>query len=65
MQLLLSSSFSRGFALFYYSLLFLKFERGEGCNPCNPPLDPPMNMYFKIITYTDRSFSSRVAEASP
>ena len=24
------------FALFYYSLLFFKFERG-GCNPRNPP----------------------------
>ena len=31
------------FALFYYSLLFLKFERGRGYNPRNPPIDPPMN----------------------
>ena len=29
--------------LFYYSLFVLKFEMG-GCNPRNPPLDPPM--YF-------------------
>ena len=27
------------FALLYYSLLFLKFERGRGCHPRNPP--PP------------------------
>ena len=25
------------FALFYYSLLFLKFERVRGCNPRIPP----------------------------
>ena len=33
------------FALFYYSLLFSKFDRGGGCNPCNPPppLDSPLN----------------------
>ena len=31
------------FAFFYYSFFFLKFERGGGgCNPRNPPLDPPM-----------------------
>ena len=30
------------FCFIYYSLLFLKFERGWGCNPRNPPLDPPM-----------------------
>ena len=31
------------FALFYYSLLFLKFERGGGATPYTPPpLDPPM-----------------------
>ena len=29
------------FALFNYSLLFLKFERG-GATPITPPLDPPM-----------------------
>ena len=45
MQLFLSSPFSRGFssiyfALFYYSLLFLKFERGA--TPVTTPLDPPM-----------------------
>ena len=51
MQLFLSSSFSRGlssifFALFYYSLLFLKFERG--LQPRNPPLDPPMLILLSI-----------------
>ena len=25
------------FALFYYTFLFLKLERGGGCNPRNPP----------------------------
>ena len=39
------------FALFYYSLFFLNFERGGGWNPRNPPpppLDPPMNCQFLI-----------------
>ena len=31
------------FALFYYSLLFLKFERGVATPVTPPPLDPPMN----------------------
>ena len=34
------------FALFYYPILFLKFERG-GANPVTPPLDPPMQLFFK------------------
>ena len=34
------------FALFYYSLLFLKFERG--LQPRNPPLDPPMLILLSI-----------------
>ena len=31
------------FALFFYSLLFLKFERGVA-TPVTPLLDPPMNI---------------------
>ena len=45
------------FALFYYSLLFLKFERG-GCNPVTPPLDPPMDpllLITKLATLVDKS----------
>ena len=45
MELILSSFFLRGlssiFVLFYYSLLFLKFERGVA-TPLTPLLDPPM-----------------------
>ena len=37
MQLFLFSSCLLSFALFYYSLLFLKFERGGVCNPRNLP----------------------------
>ena len=35
--------FNLFFALFYYSLLFLKFEGGVGYKPRNPPQDPPMS----------------------
>ena len=47
MQFFLSSSFFclLFFALFYYSLLFLKFERGVA-TPVTPPLDPPMYLHF-------------------
>ena len=53
MQLFLSSSFSSGlssifFALCYYSLLFLKFER-EGCTPGPPP--PPGSANVTRYTY--------------
>ena len=39
------------FVLFYYSLLFLKFEGGGG-NPCNPPPSRSANVlkYNKITT---------------
>ena len=52
MQRFLSFFFSRGlssifFALFYYTLLFLKFERGVA-TPVTPPLDPPMNMLLSV-----------------
>ena len=55
MELFLSFSFSRRFSsffvFFYYSLLFLKFERGGGCNPRNPPLDPPMYIRIEYETF--------------
>ena len=54
MELFLSFSFSSVFSsflvFFYYSLLFLKFERG-GCNPRNPPLDPPMYLRIEYETF--------------
>ena len=41
------------FALFYYSLLFLKNEKGGGgCNPSNPPLDPPMSIALNVYSLT-------------
>ena len=65
MQLLLSSSISRGlfsiFCFFYYSLFIFEIWKGwVGCNPRNPPLDPPMlihvgtdSIYLKLSMNLD------------
>ena len=64
MQLFLSSSFSIPcllfFALFYYSVLCLKFERGG--NPGNPlPPDPPMmSISPHVSCYVFSAYSATV-----
>ena len=50
MQLFLSSSFSRGLSSIFYFVLLLSFIL-EGCNPRNPPLDPPMQYDWDSLRF--------------